>query len=217
STVTGTSGTFSGTTAALTDAQVTALKTGGLYVNVHTAANTSGEIRGQIGTVTPATGSAHFLLNADKTLTYSVTVQDLSGPASASHVHQGNLGVPGPVIVPLDLSGLGGGTSGTFSGISTTALTDAQVIAFNTRGLYVNVHTALNPSGELRGQILVPVTCNANCTLNFDQCTTTSTTTTTRAPTTTITTSSTTTTRAPTTTVTTSSTTTTSQAPTTTT
>src|SRR5206468_667788 len=93
--VTGTSGTYSGTTSALTDAQVTALQTDGLYVNVHTAANPGGEIRGQIGAIT-ATGTAKFALNADKTLRYSVTVQGLSGPPGAAHVHQGDPGVAGP-------------------------------------------------------------------------------------------------------------------------
>ena len=38
-------------TARLTAAQVRALKAGGYYVNVHTAKNAAGEIRGQIGVV----------------------------------------------------------------------------------------------------------------------------------------------------------------------
>ena len=206
SAVTGTSGTFSGTsTVALTDAQVTALQAGGLYVNVHTTANSAGEIRGQIAALTPATGSAQFRVNADKTLTYTVRVQDLSGPPRAAHVHQGDAGVPGPVVIPLDPSAVTG-TSGTFSGTS-APLSDALVSAFKAGGLYVNVHTALNGSGEIRGQIAVvnPVTCNPDCTLNFEGCTTTSTTTTT-----TTTTSTTTTTPAMTSTITSTTTTSTS-------
>ena len=45
---------WSGTTAALTAEQKAQLKAGQLYVNVHTAANPSGEIRGQIGFAPPA-------------------------------------------------------------------------------------------------------------------------------------------------------------------
>src|SRR5262245_16355535 len=179
SAVTGTSGTFTGTSAvALSAAQVVTLNAGGLYVNVHTATNASGEIRGQIGGIPHATGVATFLLNPDHTLTYSVTFQNLSGPPIAAHVHEAAPGVPGPVRVPLNVSGAG--TSGTIAGTSIVALTDDQVIAFLEGGLYVNFHTALNPSGELRGQILVGnrPTCNPNCTLNFDQCSATSTTTT---------------------------------------
>ena len=49
------SGIWSTTTAALTDAQVDLLKSGGYYFNVHSAALPGGEIRGQI--TAPASGS----------------------------------------------------------------------------------------------------------------------------------------------------------------
>src|SRR5206468_1549375 len=133
-------------------------------------------------------------------------VQNLSGRPIAAHIHQAPAGTPGPVIVPLDASAVTG-TSGTFSGTSTVALTDAQVTVLQAGGLYVNVHTARNGSGEIRGQIAVvnPVTCNPDCSLNFEGCTTTSTTTTT-----TTTTSTTTTTPAMTSTITSTTTTSTS-------
>ncbi|HXE97969.1 MAG TPA: CHRD domain-containing protein, partial [Dongiaceae bacterium] len=34
-----------------------------------------------------------------------------------------------------------------------TVLTDAQIARLQAGGYYVNVHTALNPSGEIRGQL----------------------------------------------------------------
>src|SRR5437764_8561552 len=80
--------------------------------------------------------------------------------------------------------------SGTFSGTSTVALTDAQVSALQAGGLYVNVHTALN--GDRKSSRLNSshhcVTCAPDCTLNIDRGTTTSatrTTTTTASTTTT--------------------------------
>ncbi len=44
----GTSGTFSGTTSALTDVQIAKLRAGRMYVDVHSAAYGGGEIRGQV-------------------------------------------------------------------------------------------------------------------------------------------------------------------------
>jgi hypothetical protein len=35
----------------------------------------------------------------------------------------------------------------------TATLTDAQVQALNSGQTYVNIHTAANPAGEIRGQI----------------------------------------------------------------
>jgi hypothetical protein len=68
--------------------------------------------------------------------------------ANAAHVHIGDVGVSGPVIVPLVET-----APGTWSVPAGTTLTESQAAAFDAGGLYFNAHTTANPNGEIRGQI----------------------------------------------------------------
>jgi hypothetical protein len=68
--------------------------------------------------------------------------------ATAAHVHTGDVGVNGPIIVHLVET-----APGTWSVPPGTLLTEAQAAAFNAGGLYFNAHTTANPGGEIRGQI----------------------------------------------------------------
>jgi len=72
-------------------------------------------------------------------------------------IHYGEAGAPGPIW--FFLSG-GGGTSGTFDGTwratsSPYGLSTDRVNALLAGLLYVNIHSANYPSGEIRGQILM--------------------------------------------------------------
>jgi hypothetical protein len=69
-------------------------------------------------------------------------------PATAAHIHVGDAGVAGPVVVPLTppTSGASGGC------VSADAGLIGAIIA-NPAGYYVNVHNADYPSGALRGQL----------------------------------------------------------------
>ena len=146
-----------------------ALQTGGTYVNVHTAANAPGEIRGQLGVTASVTttlnarqevpkpkGSANrargtFTATVTKTGTtgsvaWRLTFSKLTGRASAAHIHIGAAGRSGPVAVPL--------CGPCRSGVRKTATLQASVLAALEAGrAYVNIHTARNPAGEIRGQI----------------------------------------------------------------
>jgi hypothetical protein len=104
------------------------------------------------------TGTATFTLEEDDRLTYAVNVQNLSGPPVAAHLHRGAPGVAGPIEVALDHNSLTS-TTGTISG-TTDVLTDAQLTALFDGGLYVNVHTADNGSGEIRGQVRLSKTAD---------------------------------------------------------
>lgn len=68
--------------------------------------------------------------------------------ANAAHIHQGEVGVSGPVIVPLTQT-----APSTWSVPGGTVLTEAQATALANGGLYFNAHSSAYPDGEIRGQI----------------------------------------------------------------
>jgi hypothetical protein len=90
-------------------------------------------------------GSGSFRVGEDGTITGSVTTKGVSG--TMAHIHQGAKGQNGPVIVPLAKEG------DTYSVPPGRKLTAAQMEAFKKGNLYVNVHTAKNKGGEVRGQL----------------------------------------------------------------
>jgi hypothetical protein len=94
------------------------------------------------------TGDVLATLNtATKDLTYTVTFQNLTGPATAAHFHgPAAPGANAGVVVPL-----GNNPTSPIHGNKT--LTDAQIADLMAGKWYVNVHTAANPGGEIRGQV----------------------------------------------------------------
>ena len=95
---------------------------------------------------TSASGSGTITIAADKSVSGSVTTMGLS--AVAAHIHQGARGQNGPVSVGLVKTG-----DNVWSVPAGAKLNDAQYDAFKAGGLYVNVHTAANKGGEIRGQL----------------------------------------------------------------
>jgi hypothetical protein len=94
---------------------------------------------------TSATGSATVNVDtASKKVTWSVTYSGLT--AGAAHIHCGaaagaNAGVAVPLTVgPSPISGSG-------------EMTDAQLTQLAGGQCYVNIHTAANKGGEIRGQL----------------------------------------------------------------
>jgi len=84
---------------------------------------------------------------ATKKLTWKLTYTGLSGPATAAHFHgPAAAGENAKPAVPIT-----GATSSPAEGSAT--LTDAQAADLAAGKLYVNVHTAANPGGEIRGQV----------------------------------------------------------------
>ncbi len=154
----------------LTDAQYTALLAGELYMNVHSAANPGGEIRGQInlrggvtaglatldaaqevpvGTST-ATGRGTIVFdNTTREVIVAYVTHSVSTPTIA-HIHTGARGVSGPANVITFARG-----TNLFSAASGAALTAqgaADVAAGNT---YFNVHSSTVAAGEIRGQVVI--------------------------------------------------------------
>ena len=101
---------------------------------------------------TTATGTASFFLNSTRdTLCVKVTTNGLSGPITLAHIHDGEAGVSGPPVVDLSTYINGGSIVATITGAQLTPTLIANLMA---RKHYVKVHTAANPNGEIRGQIL---------------------------------------------------------------
>jgi hypothetical protein len=117
----------------------------------------------------PATGSLTVVVGADhSSIAYTLTYSGFTSTPTAAHLHFAQKGVAGGVVAFL----CGGGTapacpgSGSVSGTITAA--DIQAVAaqgiaagdlasvlraMGARRIYVNVHSANFPGGEIRGQV----------------------------------------------------------------
>ena len=80
-------------------------------------------------------------------LTWKVTYKGLTGKAMQAHIHMGRPGKSGNVLVPLCPPGCRSGMHGT------KTVSAAIAKAIKAGRTYVNVHTAKNPAGEIRGQV----------------------------------------------------------------
>lgn len=109
---------------------------------------------------TAATGTASLTLSANgDTVRYNVTATSLSGAATAAHIHApaDTGGVAGPVVT-LTLGGTGNTVAvGSFTaldaGVPAAFTFDSLLTLLRNGNAYVNVHTAANTGGEIRGQI----------------------------------------------------------------
>jgi len=95
---------------------------------------------------TSASGTGTITVGDDKSVSGSVTTSGVAG--TAAHIHQGAAGQNGPVVIPLTKSG-----DNSWTVPAGAKFNDAQYAAFKAGDLYVNVHSAANKGGEIRGQL----------------------------------------------------------------
>ena len=95
---------------------------------------------------TSATGNATVTIKPDKSVSGTISTTGLD--ATAAHIHEGEAGKNGPVIVPFTKA-----ADGTWSTAPGAKLTDSQYASYLAGNLYVNVHTAANKGGEIRAQL----------------------------------------------------------------
>jgi len=94
---------------------------------------------------TPAAGTGTISVGDDGSVSGSVTTTGVQG--SMAHIHIAAAGKNGPVIIPLKKDG------DTYSVPDGAKLNADQMEAFKSGGLYVNVHSAAHPGGEIRAQL----------------------------------------------------------------
>ena len=99
------------------------------------------------GITSSGKGIGTFTLDpATKMLTYNVQYEGLTGPAMAAHIHgPADPGASAGVAIPF--------ASAASPITGTATLTDAQIADLQAGKYYVNIHTAANRGGEIRGHI----------------------------------------------------------------
>jgi hypothetical protein len=95
----------------------------------------------------PGSGSGTITVNDDKSVSGSVKTTGVA--ILAAHIHIGERGKNGPIIIPLTK----GSDGNTWSVPAGAKLTDAQYEAYKAGNLYVNAHSAANKGGEVRAQL----------------------------------------------------------------
>jgi hypothetical protein len=163
--------TASGMQTGLSPSFIDSLTSGLAYVNVHTRMHPSGHIRGQIQEIPNAaapamnttqephevfsdsgTGTAILYIDeATRSARYTISWSSLTGRATMAHFHIAPPASSGPPVhtieIPADSTVMT--TSGTWQ------MTPEQLDALKAGMIYANVHTQVNPAGEVRG-IVVP-------------------------------------------------------------
>lgn len=112
---------------------------------------------------TTMTGEATFhVANDEQSIHYALRVQS-SQAVTGAHIHCGKRGENGPVVVPLMITASGMITSQNITAEAMNCNPNIQTMAHLIQAMrsgtvYVNVHTVSNPSGEIRGQIMMDQT-----------------------------------------------------------
>jgi hypothetical protein len=157
---------------------VNLIRTGGAYVNVHTALHPGGEIRGQLtpskslqffggtfsggaevpGVSGAGTGTVQLLVDTQGySIHYAITYSGLSGDVVAAHIHFGDPSISGPIMIPFKVGPspmVGILTQANFQSTPQAPTWADAIAAIRSGHAYANLHTAAHPSGEVRSNLV---------------------------------------------------------------
>ncbi len=164
------------------------LVNGEVYINLHTEANSGGELRGDLewnegitlrseinteqevpAPVVPsmAKGNAYIHFNnAVDSLTFMIYHEGLTGGAVAAHFHEGASGMAGPPVVNISSEINGNWIVGT---VSDNSINADLLQKFLKGQIYINIHTVANAAGEIRGQVAPNTRIALNLNLEGEQ------------------------------------------------
>jgi hypothetical protein len=95
-------------------------------------------------------GRARISLYADLDIVcWKIRTRDIELPGTAAHIHVGDFGISGGVVVTLAAPD----PSGTSQGCSSADSATIDAIVADPAGYYVNVHNTPFPAGAIRGQL----------------------------------------------------------------
>ena len=95
---------------------------------------------------TSASGTGSIMVGPDGSVSGTVTTSGVD--ATMAHIHEAPMGQNGPVIVPFAKT-----ADNVWSVPAGAKLTAAQLQSLKSGNLYINVHSAANKGGEIRGQL----------------------------------------------------------------
>ena len=124
---------------------------GRLFTTTLSGAEEVDPLTGALGAGDPdGSGLATLTVNPGQMeVCYELSVEDIMLPAIGAHIHVGDAGENGPVVVPL----IPPDASGVSSGCEEVSRELALAIIQDPEDYYVNVHTEDFPAGAIRGQL----------------------------------------------------------------
>ena len=96
--------------------------------------------------VTSASATGKFIVLPDRSISGSIKVSGMV--PTMAHIHEAPVGKNGPPIITLSKA-----PDDSYSVPPDTRLSEAQYTSHATGKLYVNVHSAQHPDGEIRAQL----------------------------------------------------------------